>query len=90
MDTVTQYWPWYAYLGERLRAFEIPMWNPYQFSGTPFAADPLSGWGYLPAMVLFTVLPMVAAAEAYMVVHILAGIFAYALDARSTWGGSGH
>lgn len=80
MDTVTQYWPWNAYLGERLRAFEIPMWNPYQFSGTPFAADPLSGWGYLPAMLIFAVLPMVAAAETYMVVHmLLAGVFAYAL-----------
>ncbi len=80
MDTVTQYWPWYAYLGERLRALEIPMWNPYQFSGTPFAADPLSGWGYLPAMLIFTALPMAAAAETYMVVHmLLAGAFAYAL-----------
>ncbi|MDQ3327598.1 MAG: hypothetical protein M3506_03620, partial [Chloroflexota bacterium] len=80
MDTVTQYWPWNAYLGERLRAFEIPMWNPYQFSGTPFAADPLSGWGYLPAMLIFSVLPMAAAAETYMVFHmLLAGGFAYAL-----------
>src|SRR5918995_1636971 len=57
-DTVTQYYPWYAYLGESLRSGEIPAWNPYQFSGAPFAADPLSGWTYLPAMIMFTILPV--------------------------------
>ena len=57
-DTITQYYPWYSYLGERLRSGDIPAWNPYQFSGAPFAADPLSGWTYLPAMILFTILPL--------------------------------
>ena len=79
-DTVTQYYPWYTYLGESLRSGEIPAWNPYQFSGAPFAADPLSGWTYLPAMVLFTILPVSAAAAAYMFVHLLlAGLFTHAL-----------
>jgi Bacterial membrane protein YfhO len=79
-DTVTQYYPWYTYLGESLRSGEIPGWNPYQFSGVPFAADPLSGWTYLPAMVLFTILPVSAAAAAYMFVHLLlAGLFTYTL-----------
>ena len=32
-----------------------------QFGGAPFAADPQSGWTYLPAMVLFTALPVSAA-----------------------------
>ena len=49
-DTVTQYYPWYSYLGERLRSGDIPAWNPYQFSGASLAAEPLSGWTYLPAM----------------------------------------
>jgi hypothetical protein len=49
-DTVTQHCPWYSYLGERLRSGDISAWNPYQFSGAPLAADPLSGWTYLPAM----------------------------------------
>jgi len=42
-DAATQYYPFYYFLGESLRSGEIPAWNPYQFSGTPFAADPLSG-----------------------------------------------
>ena len=60
-DRLTQYLPWYAYMGERLRAFQIPGWNPYQFSGTPFAGDPQSGWMYLPAMLSFALLPPIPA-----------------------------
>ncbi len=79
-DTVTQYYTWYSYLGERLRAGDVPGWNPHQFSGAPFAGDPLSGWTYLPAMVLFTLLPVAAAANGYLYVHLLlAGLFTYAL-----------
>ena len=79
-DAVTQYIPWYSFLGDQLRSGNVPGWNPYQLSGTPFAADPLSGWTYLPAMVFFTLLPLVSAAKVYLFFHpLLAGIGAYAL-----------
>jgi uncharacterized membrane protein YfhO len=79
-DAATQYYPFYYFLGESLRAGEIPAWNPYQFSGTPFAADPLSGWSYLPAMLFFASLPLVAAIKGMMLSHLLlAGLFTYAL-----------
>ncbi len=80
MDAATQFYPWYSFLGESLRSLHIPGWNPHQFSGTPFAADPLSGWTYLPAMLLFTLLPLELAAKAYLISHLLmAGLFTYAL-----------
>jgi hypothetical protein len=80
MDTATAFFPWYAFLGEQLRAGRIPTWNPHQFAGAPFAADPESGWMYLPAMFAFTVLPLDAAAKAYMVFHVaLASLSTYAL-----------
>src|SRR5919199_6696862 len=80
MDAATQYYPFYYFLGESLWSGQIPAWNPYQFSGTPFAADPLSGWSYLPAMLLFTFLPLVAAVKGFMFLHLLlAGLFTYAL-----------
>jgi hypothetical protein len=69
MDSATAFYPWYAFLGQRLRAGALPAWNPAQFSGTPFAADPESGWMYLAAMVLFTALPLAQAAPAYPVFH---------------------
>ncbi len=79
-DPITQYYPWYSYLGERLRSLDIPAWNPSQFSGAPFAGDPLSGWTYLPAMILFTIMPLSAAASSFVFVHLLlAGLFTYAL-----------
>ncbi len=79
-DAVTQYIPWYSFLGEQLRSGEIPGWNPYQLSGTPFAADPLSGWTYLPAMLFFALLPLASAVKVYLFFHpLLAGLSAYAL-----------
>ena len=88
-DWPTMFLPLYAFLGERLRAFDIPGWNPYQFSGAPFAGDPSSGWGYLPAMVVFALLPLLPAITVFIGVHIvLSAVAAYVL-ARLTGLGPG-
>jgi hypothetical protein len=80
MDTATAFFPWYSFLGEQLRLFQVPVWNPHTFSGTPFAADPESGWMYLPAMVLFSALPLDAAVRASLLFHVLlAALSTYAL-----------
>jgi Bacterial membrane protein YfhO len=80
MDAAAMFYPFYYFLGESLWSGSIPAWNPYQFSGTPFAADPSTGWSYLPAMVLFTLLPLVGAAKGLMFLHLLlAGLSTYAL-----------
>src|SRR5215208_4339748 len=52
-DAQVLWLPSYSFLGERLHAGDLPGWNPHQYAGTPFAGDPNSGWGYLPAMLLF-------------------------------------
>lgn len=70
-DAATQFYPWYDYLGERLRAGQIPEWNPAQFAGAPFAADPQSGWMYLPAMLFFSTLPQIPAIVAFLSFHLL-------------------
>jgi hypothetical protein len=80
LDTATQYYPWYAFLGQSLRAGHIAGWNPATFSGTPFAANPLSGWTYVPAMLIFAVLPIATAIRVYLIAQpALAAIGAYAL-----------
>lgn len=79
-DSATQFYPWYGYLGEQLRSLEIPGWNPFQFSGAPFAADPQSGWTYVPAMLVFGLLPLPIAAPVFLWLHLaLAGVGIYVL-----------
>src|SRR5215217_6511702 len=79
LDIPTYYLPWYAYMGEHLRAFDIPGWNPHLFSGTAFAGDPQSGWMYAPSMLFFTFVESVRAYEAFLIFHLaLAGLSTYA------------
>lgn len=80
VDPATFFYPMYSLLGERLRAGDLPVWNPHQFAGAPFAADPQSGWMYLLAMLLFTFLPLSAAAKSFMFLTLfLSGVSTYAL-----------
>jgi hypothetical protein len=79
-DLFTFFLPWYTFLGERLRAFDVPGWNPHLFSGAPFAGDPESGWMYLPAMLLFALLPTLAAFKGMVAVQLaVAAVSTYAL-----------
>jgi len=74
-DLSTYFLPTYCFLGKSLAGGHIPAWNPYTLAGTPFAADPQSGWMYAPAMLLFTVLPCAAAIQVMVVIQpILAGL----------------
>lgn len=81
LDLMTFFLPWYDFLGQRLRALDVPGWNPHLFSGAPFAGDPESGWMYAPAMLLFTLFVNATSAFKGMVaLHLLiAGFSTYAL-----------
>lgn len=80
MDAATFFYPMYSFLGDSLRSWQLPAWSPYQLSGAPFAADPQSGWMYLPAMLFFSLLSLPEAANFYLVLHpLLAGLSMYAL-----------
>ncbi|MBA2754066.1 MAG: YfhO family protein [Chloroflexia bacterium] len=81
-DSATQFYPWYGFLGEQLRQGRIPEWNPAQFSGAPFAADPQAGWGYFLAMVIFTALPLVAAVVVFLLTHLVLAMTGAYLLAR--------
>ncbi len=78
-DVLAFFLPWYAYLGDRLAAGDIPGWNPHLFSGTPFAGDPESGWTYLPAMLTFPFFPAATAFKVMVFLQLLvAGLTTYA------------
>jgi len=78
-DLLAAYVPFYAFLGEQLRSFDLPGWNPHQFAGITFVGDPQSGWMYFPAMFFFTILPPLVAMKAVVAFQLaFAAISMYA------------
>src|SRR6266542_3154748 len=77
---VLGFWlPTYCFLGKSLAAGHIPAWNPHLMGGLPFAADPQSGWLYVPVMMLFSALLCDQAIRWMIVLQpLLAGLGLYA------------
>src|SRR5919112_688656 len=51
-DSKNHFYPMLRYLGAALEHGELPLWNPYHFSGHPSVADPQSLL-FTPTMLLF-------------------------------------
>ncbi len=61
--------------GAALADGHVPLWNPFEMSGTPFAADPQSGWLSLPTMATSWVFGCGGGLRALIVLNpILAGL----------------
>ncbi|MCS7222475.1 MAG: hypothetical protein N0A15_14485 [Anaerolineae bacterium] len=56
-DLASFLYPTYRFAAETLRAGHLPLWNPHLYGGTPFAADPQSGFLYPIHLLLFLILP---------------------------------
>lgn len=68
-----------GFLARSLREGSLPLWNPHAFCGTPFMAQPESAVFYPPNL-LFAVLPLGAALNASMGLHLgWCGLGAYVL-----------
>ena len=79
-------WPIYRYASHTLRSGELPLWNPYLYSGAPYAADNQSGL-YYPLHLLLAVFPDIPYRflEWLVVIHFfLAGAGMY-MVARHHW-----
>jgi hypothetical protein len=77
-DLLSFWLPRLSFLGNSLAAGHIPLWNPYEMAGYRFAADPQSGFLYVPAMALFGALSPGAALRASIVLNpMLAGLGLY-------------
>ena len=76
-DGIAQYYPWRLFASESVRGGHFPLWNPYQFCGTPFLANGQSAVLY-PLNLLFWALPVAWAFGLSAWLHLcLAGWFAY-------------
>lgn len=77
-DLIQAWLPYHCFLGKSLAAGHIPAWNPYAAAGAPFAADPQSGWMYLPAMALYSAAPCYTALGLFLVLQpVLGGLGVY-------------
>lgn len=77
-DVLGLWLPNHCFLGRSLAGGTIPAWTPYLNGGAPFAADPQSGWMYLPPMLLYSLLPCSSALVAFIVLQpILGGLGLY-------------
>jgi hypothetical protein len=77
-DILPQWLPHLCFLGRSLADGHVPLWNPFQMAGMPYAADPQSGWLNLPAMGLFTTFSCGTALRLFIALHpLLAGLGLY-------------
>ena len=76
-DGVLYYYPMRVHVAEVLRHGDLPLWNPYLFSGFPLLADIEAG-AFYPPNVLFLFLPGPSAMN-------LVAVSSYVLAALFTW-----
>ncbi len=74
-DVLSFWLPRSCLLGRAIANGSVPMWNPFELIGTPFAADPQSGWLYVPNMALSWLFGCGGGLRALIVLNpILAGL----------------
>jgi hypothetical protein len=87
-DSKNQFYPFLRFVGDALAHGELPLWNPYHFSGHPSVADPQSLL-FTPTMLLFGWLcpqPSMQVFDVVIFAHFLPGAFAMlGLFARRGW-----
>ncbi len=77
-DILSFWLPRSCLMGRSLAAGHVPLWNPFEMTGTPFAADPQSGWLYLPWMLTSWLFPCGDGLRAFIVLQpVLAGLGLY-------------
>jgi hypothetical protein len=74
LDLMLQYVPNAAHLARGLTDGTIPLWNPWQGGGLPFAANPGTGAWYPTSWALLSVLPLWDAVRVSLWLHLAVAI----------------
>lgn len=76
-DVINELYPWKYFTIEELKKGDLPLWNPYSFSGNPHLANYQSAV-FSPFTLLFFILPFVDAWSFIILLQpFLAGVFLY-------------
>lgn len=74
-DILSFWLPRSCLMARALSLGHVPLWNPFEMLGTPFAADPQSGWLYAPQMLFSWLFGCGGGLRAFIVAQpILAGL----------------
>lgn len=76
-DAMAQFYPWRSFYHEALHNGQLPLWNPYQFCGTPQYANVQSAIFYPPNLLFYFLTPARAFGFAAALHLFLAGLFAF-------------
>ncbi|MBI5449619.1 YfhO family protein [Candidatus Gottesmanbacteria bacterium] len=76
-DTIRQLYPWRTLATNELRSGRMPLWNPYNFSGTPLLANFQSA-AFYPPNILYVVFPQTVAWSMLVILQpLLSLLFTY-------------
>jgi hypothetical protein len=78
-DSAAQFFPWRAFYSRSIREGTLPLWNPHQFCGTPFAANGQSAVFYPPNLLYALIAPDLALGWSAALHLFLAGLFTFLL-----------
>ena len=77
-DLASFYYPTYSYISRQLQGGDLPLWNPYVFSGMPLAADVQAGLFYPLNWLVFFMSLDYGTLEWLLIAHYwLAAVFTY-------------
>ena len=78
-DAIAQFYPWRVLYARSMSSGKIPLWNPYEFHGTPFLANGQSAVLY-PPNVVFLLFDPITGFTVFAALHLfLAAVFTYML-----------
>ena len=81
-DLILENYPWWRFIRHSLARGQLPLWNPYTFSGTPFLAKG-QHLALYPLSIVFYVLPLERAYSIFLLLHFGLAACAAALLART-------
>ncbi|HMJ16168.1 MAG TPA: hypothetical protein VK524_32360, partial [Polyangiaceae bacterium] len=81
-DFQSYFLPKYMFGTEELLRGRLPAWNLYEYGGLPFIATMQPAVFYPPKVLLYAVLPAVAAHWAFLIFHYLLTVTGFALFCR--------
>jgi len=78
-DAINTHYPNDLFYWQQLRQSQLALWNPNILSGDPVMASAVTAQAYTIKLAAYLLLPVIDAQAVLLIIHFLAGFFAYLL-----------